>query len=338
MNKRLGTGTLLLFLVSLLLGLFLAEGVSRFMLPISPGSRLLDLEGRPVVLDNDRLRLPRGLQYREVTQEFDVVITVTAQGHRVPGTEGNPQIVFLGDSFTLGTGLSDEQTYVAQYCNELRLACANLGRGGTGTKWQLDILEEFLESEGWRPKELRLFMVVMGSALLAGNDLTDNLSEARKADGNHHQSGSLLAKVLSYRKLILRHSNLARVIYFYFGPQLRTMLSPTPYRAELDLALNTTEKQLIRLEGLAHYYGFNYKIYLVYPMQDLIRGTHRQTLDTIIPIMPPNRHVVDTSSVLLDDPASYYYPYDGHLNPKGATRIAELLIREHTADGTEKEN
>lgn len=335
MNKRFGT--FLLFSVSLFLGLLFAEGVSRFVLPVSPGSRLLDLEGRQVVLANDRLRLPRGLQYREVTQEFDVLITVTAQGHRVPVVQGNPQIVFLGDSFTLGTGLNDKQTYVAQYCDELRVVCANLGRGGTGTKWQLDILEEFLESEGWRPTELRLFMVVMSSALMSGNDLTDNLNEDRQAEENRrHQPESWLAKALSYRLLLLRYSNLARVIYFYFGPQLRTALSPAPYKSELDAALNATKKQLGRLETLAHHYDFNYKVYLVYPMQDLLRGTHRQTLDAIIPIVPSNRQVVDTSSALLDDPSSYYYPYDGHLNPKGAKRIAELLIREHTGAGTEK--
>ncbi len=336
MNKHLGT--FFLFAVSLIIGLLLAEVVSRFVLPVSPGSQILDLSGKPVVLEHDRLRLPRSLQYREVTQEFDVVITVTAQGHRVPVVASNPDIVFIGDSFTLGTGLSDKQTFVAQYCDAVHVTCANLGRGSTGTQRQLDILEDFLESENWRPTELRLFMVVMVSALMAGNDLTDNLSESREAGENHQrQLGSWLAKALSYRRLLLRHSNLARVVYFYFGPQLRTALSPEPDHTELEAALSATEKQLRRLEGIAHHYGFDYKVYLVYPMQDLIRGTHRQTLETILPIVP-NRRVVDTSTVLLDDPASYYYPYDGHLNPDGAKRIADFLIREHKAVVTDEEN
>lgn len=336
MKERLGS--LLLLLGSILFGLLLAEVGTRYLLPLSPGARTLDLEGKPVAVDGDRLRFPRNLQYREVAQEFDVLITVTEKGHRVPAVDGSPEMIFLGDSMTFGMGLTDEQTFVAQFCDGAHLRCANLGRGGTGTRWQLDILEEFLESEGWRPKELRLFMMVMTSALMAGNDLTDNLHDVREAgDKCKHEPRSWLAKVLAYRKLLLRYSNLARVTYFYFGPYLRSALSPAPEGNELDAALRATVEQLNRLEEFSQHYGFRYKVYLLYPMQDLLRGSHQKTLETIIPIVP-NGQVVDTSSAVLDDPSRYFYPYDGHLNAEGAKRIAEFLLREHRAAETIKPN
>ncbi len=336
MKARLGS--VLLVLGSILFGLLFAEVGTRYLLPVSPGARMLDLERKPIVVDDDRLRLPRSLQYHEVAQEFDVLITVTEKGHRVPAVDGNPNIIFLGDSFTFGSGLTDEQTFVAQFCDGVQLQCANLGREETGTRWQLDILEEFLENEGWRPTELRLFMLVMSSALMAGNDLTDNLHAAQQhGDKLNHEPRSWFAKVLSYRKLLLRHSNLVRVVYLYFGPYLRSALSPAPKQDELDAALKATAEQLNRLERISQNYGFRYKVYLLYPMQDLLRGSHEKTLETLIPIVP-NGQVVDTSSALLDDPSRFYYPYDGHLNPEGAKRIAEFLLREYRAAETVESN
>ena len=67
-------------------------------------------------------------------------------------------------------------------------------------------------------------------------------------------------------------------------------------------------------------------------MQDLLRRTHGDTAAALREIAPTGE-VVDLGEELLDDPARYYYAYDGHLNAEGAHLVAQALIREHEARG-----
>ena len=43
------------------------------------------------------------------------------------------------------------------------------------------------------------------------------------------------------------------------------------------LVLTATGLQLTRLQALARRYGFAYEIYLIHPVQDIVRGTHEET-------------------------------------------------------------
>ena len=80
----------------------------------------------------------------------------------------------------------------------------------------------------------------------------------------------------------------------------------------------------------------NYKlsIYLLHPAQDLLRGTYSETEEAIQNAIDDELLKTRTSQILSDKPSSYYYPYDGHLNAKGAQRISALLINERELRGS----
>jgi lysophospholipase L1-like esterase len=73
------------------------------------------------------------------------------RGQRVPPA-GATRILVLGDSFTFGFGLSEEETYIAKLQQKIdpafginRIALLNAGIGGSGTSEHLAFLEDFGE-------------------------------------------------------------------------------------------------------------------------------------------------------------------------------------------------
>ena len=171
---------ILLLLVSIVVSFGVLEAGSRFIFPVQYGHSFITMDGTAdITLSQDLLALTPSITFRQKTHEYDKVTTHTAAGFRGPMTPDNPDIIFIGDSFTYGTGLSDEETFAYLYCRETGKECANLGRIGSGTVRQIDILEHFMAQESWRPREIKLVMLAMTSALMAGNDLMDNIGESR---------------------------------------------------------------------------------------------------------------------------------------------------------------
>lgn len=316
----------LLLLISVAASLLIAEAGSRIFMPVKYGHTVLDQDGQPVNPKASGGGLTPGLSYRIVSQEFDKTVTHTNRGFRGPLDPANPDVVFIGDSFTYGVGLADEETIPFIYCAETERSCANLGVPGTATAGQLDRLEQYLIRENWRPQEVRLLFMGMTSSLMAGNDLIGNLhtadgSEDDRADTT--QEKGAWAKILDGRKTVLAASNLVRVAYYVGGPLLRATLSPQTERAELQQALAATKIQFSRLDELSRRYGFSYRIYIVHPMQDIIRGGHEKTLAEIQAIASPGR-VASTAPAFPEGtaPQQFYYPMDGHYNPAGARLVA----------------
>jgi hypothetical protein len=119
-------------LTSTVLSLLALEAVSRWVFPINPGSQNLALDGTPFRFDQRGSHLPRGVVYMQASDEFQARTTTTSAGHRGPAHPAPPEVLFLGDSFTYGQGLSDDETFVAQFCGQLKISCANLGRPSSG--------------------------------------------------------------------------------------------------------------------------------------------------------------------------------------------------------------
>jgi len=326
-----------LFLVSILLTFVVLEFASRIFFNISSGAKYFSPEGKPIKIWGSSGGFLPDLKARMVSEEFDVKLSISASRHRVPEVRGNPDILFIGDSFTFGTGLNDEETFAYRFCEKANVSCANLGRPGTGTIRQLNILEHFLEEENWRPKEVKLFMLLMVDAFMAGNDFADILNYEGMSKQNEltvpaSQSNKKLSEqILDSRKWILANSNLVRVVFYFFAPVIREKFSPTPLEEKKQAAYKIMQEQIRRLDKIADRYQFTYKIYVLHPMQDITRGSYGDTLKTIQEIVNqavPGVKVIETASALLDDPLSYYYNFDGHFNPKGSAKIAEILWNE----------
>lgn len=138
-----------------LLALAVAEGVLRlsgseiYPVPLYPGD---------IVAERDRTydpvigwKLPPGETIREITADYDVPYEANAQGFRsrydfaAPATAR--RIAFLGDSFTFGSGVREEETFVSVAESALAGAepasvqALNFGIGGFGIDQMLLALE-----------------------------------------------------------------------------------------------------------------------------------------------------------------------------------------------------
>lgn len=312
----------LLGLAGLVIALLVAELGSRLIQPIHLHA-LIAADGRALPG-----WLAPGTTYRQVSSEYDARTTITPEGHRVPAPRGAPELVFLGDSFTFGSGLADEQSFAWLYCEAAARSCANLAEPGSGTTRQVERLRGFLEGRGWRPREVKLFVFAMTASFSAGNDLEDNYLAARASA--HEQAPAAAAgwleRVLALRGALERRSNLVRLAKYHWGPLLRSALLPGLDDARRLEALERTREALEGLARLARGHGFELSVYLIGPVQDVRRGTHVDTLAALAAIAPVR--VRPTAQLFADDPARYYFPLDGHLNPEGARAIAELLLRE----------
>jgi hypothetical protein len=337
--------------LSVIIALVMLEGLSRLVYPVQYGHKSFDLDGNPIYPATDFLGVVPNLTYRQKAQEFDKITTHTAGGYRGPADSfmdvPNPEILFLGDSMTYGVGLADEETIPYLYCKAAGKTCANLGRPGAGTREEIDILQNRLEKDGWRPLEVKLLMNVMTAAQFGGNDLTDNLAAAQRqvednirratiARGENPAAAETETATPTLRNFlslpaetdILSTSNLARVGYYIFAPMLRRWFAPEMDATLLKQALSLTQDDLARLEMLSQRYAFRYRLYIVHPMQDITRGTWMQTRNDINAIAPHGA-VVDTAPALIHDnknPADYYYALDGHVRPDGAAKIAAYML------------
>lgn len=307
-------------------------GVGAALVVAEVGSRWL----RPIRLHELRAQdgrllpswLAPGTSYRQVSSEYDAHTTITREGHRVPEPRGPLDVVFLGDSFTFGTGLADEETFAWRYCEALQRSCANLAQPGSGTFQQVERLRAFVEERGWRPREVKLFVLAMTSSFFAGNDLQDNLTydPERARQAAVPAGAGLLERALALRGSLERGSNLVRLVKYRFGPALRSALVPRLDEARRREALSRTREALAQLAQLARSHGIQLSIYVLHPVQDVQRGTHRDTWAELAAIAPVEPR--PTAQLFEAEPARYYFPLDGHFNPAGARAVAELLIRE----------
>ncbi|MDP1770340.1 MAG: SGNH/GDSL hydrolase family protein [Nitrospirota bacterium] len=323
----------LLITVSCMVALGLAEMVVRVFFPISDGLENVTLDGKPI-----KSFFEPGSVYRQIANEYDALTTITDKGHRVPGVEGNPDIVFIGDSFTYGFGLNDEETFALVYCRQQRRECVNLGIPGSGTLRQVEKLETFIEKWHWKPKEVKLFFFGMSGSFSAGNDFVDNYDRyvrEHSSQANVEQSvqdrtprgGAPLGfteRLINLQGAILEHSTIMRLVKYHWGPMLKSLFVVDPGNERMAVALVATRESLAKLDELSRRIGFDYSIYLLVPVQDVIRGTYGETLATLNSVAP--KPVVATAQLFLDSPKDYYYAFDGHLNVKGSKRIAEFLI------------
>lgn len=323
---------LLLLALSCLVSLGLAEGLVRVFFPISDGRDNVSLDGKPV-----KGWFDPGTVYRQVSNEYDAVTTITEKGHRVPGPEGNPEVIFLGDSFTYGYGLKDDETFASIYCKRMNRACANLGMPGSGTLKQVERLDEFLQTWGWKPREVKLFFFGMSGSFSAGNDFVDNYDRYVREHAGQQEAGSAQTQALTeqrsvgfaerligWQKALLEHSMLMRLAKYYWGPVLKSLIVADVGEERMAIAKAATRESLAKLDELSRRVGFTYTIYLFVPVQDIMRDTHSETLETLNRLSP--KPVVATAQLFLDTPQHYYYAFDGHFNAEGSRRIAEFLI------------
>ena len=149
-------GNILLLASSLTIVFAIGEVASRYVSPVSPGPSILDLQGNKQQISY----VQAGSRFRIITPDYDAVTTITEDGYRAPAAIGNPDEIFMGDSFTYAQGVKDDEAFPAIFCKAKGLNCANLAVPGSSTLYEVDRLEEYLKTKNWRPKLVKFFFLL----------------------------------------------------------------------------------------------------------------------------------------------------------------------------------
>ncbi|PID45960.1 MAG: hypothetical protein CSB47_06555 [Proteobacteria bacterium] len=316
-----------LTVVSVLIVLMIAEAVSRFMVPISPGPSLLDITGKPI----RQSYMEPDTEYRIITPDFDAHTSITKDGYRGPASQGNPDTLFLGDSFTFAQGVTDDKAFPYLYCREKQLNCANLAVPGASTLYTVSRLEYYLKVKGWTPNNVYLFF-------FTGNDFSDNLWAAEQREKGHnyeplelnpereeaqHDGLPTHKKAIDYA---LKHSNLMRVMYYKVLAELRKSNDPDAQKAEMQKALAITKQSLARLHTLSEEYAFNYRIFVIYPEPEVRLAKYKE-MDAIIQKIAPSK-ITSLGALFSENSHDYFFPADGHFTESGNRLLADYLVKE----------
>lgn len=119
----------------------------------------------------DGIHLRRSIRVRRIHPEFTMRLTTNSHGYRGPELPARVErsVLCLGDSFTMGYGVDDDEAFPARLAGLLPpgWTLVNAGIGGVGNGRWPHVLER--ERERLRPK-----VVVLQ---VCGNDPADNLAE-----------------------------------------------------------------------------------------------------------------------------------------------------------------
>lgn len=299
--------------------LAIGEVASRIVSPISPGPSILDMQGNKQKIGY----IEASKQFRIITPDFDATTTITPDGYRAPEVKGNPDTLFIGDSFTYGQGVKDEETFVALYCNKKGIACVNLAVPGASTLYELDRLEYYLKTKNWSPNNVNLFF-------FTGNDFSDNVDAFEKREkGESYEPGEVRVKAIQDEKGLrqrivetgLHYSNLLRVAYYKVLPMLKDDQTTTD--ALLNKALEITQQEFIRLHNLSEQYAFNYQIFVIFTQQEIEHGLYKPLTAKLKEISPVS--IIPLGDVFKENTSDYFFPSDGHFSVLGNQTLADYL-------------
>lgn len=304
---------------SVIVAFGIGEVASRYLAPLSVGPVILDLAGNEQKISYVE---PNNL-FRLKTPDYDAEVTITRDGYRGPEAKGNPDEIFLGDSFTYAVGVTNNQTFPAIYCKEKNLNCANLAVAGASTLYEIDRLETYIKKKNWRPKKVHLFFYT-------GNDFSDNVdADEKRSRGDHYDPDTLNLPhhqtdgAIKLINIGLKYSNLLRIAYFKGLPLIR--VSDEDAKQTLTKGLEVTKKEFARLDTLSKTYGFEYKLYTIFTKHEIDNDLHQELGQKI---QAQTEKPVQMLGDLLKDTDKYYFPRDLHYSVEGNAKVAEILINQ----------
>lgn len=270
----------------------------------------------------------------------------------VKKADGVPVIPVLGDSFSFGLGVKDEQTFINLICKNSDAIYLNLGVPGSSLPNQLDILE-------FRHKELgspQLYMFVF----YLGNDFTDMI-KYYEGSKNDESKKSAIFKFIENRNLIQR-SYVAQFLLHYLSDQSESsgkhktryyrtpdgqrisssvyllMSHSKPYSLDAENSLN---RSLDRLENLSKKLHFRAEFIVIpdkhqtdpdfFNKQASVLGLSADKLDRSYPDRFLDEHLEQRKIPYLDvmaclkDQRGMYYKNDDHLTAAGHHAVADCI-------------
>lgn len=314
-----------------LAGLVAVEFALRQFFPLPPhGGEYRDLAGNPVRVSRDADTLQPRLDVRHIAAEFNARIRTGNLGYRRMSNESRtPDYLFLGDSFTFGHGVSDDEVFAEIMCRKRNAACLNLGRSGTNTFDQVRTLRRGIEMHQLRPTTVVLTMLTACWLGVAGNDLGDNLAFQRNAKRTaagrvpvvRASLGPSLADAMRTLQGWLGRFEITKRVMIVASSSLKRGVYSCSQASEVDEASNATAIALDELAQLAGQHGFQVNVVTIHPYQDL-GGGFRVAEAAVSRALPKGAGCVATGSKFGRE---HYYQYDGHFNASGHANLAAIL-------------
>jgi hypothetical protein len=274
---------------------------------------------------------------------------VTFDGHgarRGKGPAWNPATgaLVLGDSFTFGVGVSDEEAWPGLWAEASGRPVLNLGAPGSTLTDQLAIVEARHREVG-SPRRC-IF------AMFLGNDLAELAARRRPAPAQATQADPPLVSRLnawSYRSPLTRRSYLFQLArsaavgaWNASRPVPAVDLAFAAMRRDAPDAAETIEALADAAAGLKDQQsrlGYSAVVMLIpdrYQVLTSLRDAKAREYGIPLASLEPARparlvsgamraagiHVVDTSRCLADAGARAYYVQDNHLTASGQARLA----------------
>ena len=279
-----------------------------------------------------------------VGPEFKNRIQTNRQGFRgqqdfLEMKKGRLRIMALGDSFTFGVGVEENEVYIKRAADILQkelsipVEAINLGVPSYGT------IQEFILFQKY--KYLKPDLLVLGLfardsfSELDGNDLVDNYRffyehiKGKVVQNEHYTS--FMRRV---RLFLIKSSNLFRYTELYFGWYVRKMSSPEKQNLERKKeAWKITSDYLLKFDTeLQHLKIKCFLLWIPFPLT-AVRQDH-SVANNIAALRLMNIILIDPLEAMKSNPMNYYYTkFDQHWNPKGHNLAAGLLAQKIIESG-----
>ena len=316
-----------------LCGLVAVELALRLFFPLPPhGGEYRDANGNAARIARDADTLEPGLDVRHIASEFAARIRTDERGYRKMSRESTePQFLFIGDSFTFGHGVPDDEVFSEVFCSKRGTACLNLGRSGTNTFDQVRLLRYGIDKYQLRPRTVVLTMLTACWLGVAGNDLGDNLTFYRSVKRSDSGDGPIrparaslgpsLTDTLRTLQSWLGGFEITKRAMTVASSGLKAGVYACSEPGEIDAAASATSAALGELAQLAERYGFQVKVVVIHPFQDLVGG-FRTSEVAVSQALPRGFGCIQTGGKFRTE---HYFPYDGHFNASGHVNLASIL-------------
>ncbi len=368
----------LLILIGLLLPLFVVEGLLRAIGPDWLVLRMREIAlhnnvyfdtdaGWPVVCgDLNCYMFSPNSEFQVVTQEYSHAVTIDQYGNRSNRnlkTDTGTSVPILGDSFTFGLGVEDNETFVSLVDKSSSITYMNLGIPGNSVTQHIDIVERRHSSLGNPSHYVFVFFVgndfqnILESQII--NSKRDTVDVGEDSDINYYPTTTNKFNIFSsLNEYVLQDAFLSKL---YVVQWVRHKLLIIVNQSSADLmdpiflvirndrhyltdAKQVLEQKLKRLNLLASKLQFKYAFVIIPdrhqidPNLLIARSQYYGIAEEQIEIDLPNIVLagalesndvpyVDVTQCMADqeDVVSLYYLRDNHLTVDGHRVAAKCM-------------
>jgi hypothetical protein len=249
------------------------------------------------------------------------------------------RIMALGDSFTFGVGVEENEVYIKRTAEILQkelsipVKAINLGVPSYGT------IQEFILFQKY--KYLKPDILVLGFfardsfSELAGNDLVDNYSFYHEyIKGNVVPKREHLSFMRTVRMCLLKSSNLFRWAELYLGWYIRKISLPEKQNLEHKKeAWKITSDYLLKFDTELQDLKIKcFLLWIPFPLT-AVRQDH-SVANNIASLRLMNIILIDPLEAMKPNPMNYYYrKFDQHWNAEGHNLAAGLLVQKIIESG-----